>query len=170
VALSQGLCCLLIANKALAENVLGMPPLFMPPEGPLTVFWRVHGELLIYGLMMPFQVHLRMKWNIVYVLTEAAVLSYMFAHLFPVTRVVVRFGGAALLSLGLAWWWDVHLRRKFLEGRRAKAAAGGCAPSAGSNGWSGTKAAGGCASTDSSSRSGSAGMGGSRLAGKHKAE
>jgi hypothetical protein len=150
VALSQGLCCLLIANKVLAEEVLGVPPLFMPPEGPLTVFWKVRGELLIYGLMMPFQVHLRMKWNVVYVLAEAAVLSYMFAHLFPVTAVVVRFGGAAMLSLVLAWWWDLQLRRRFLEGRRAKVA-GSCAAAA-------------CAS--SSGR----GAHGSSLGGKQKAE
>jgi hypothetical protein len=142
VALSQGLCCLLIANKVLAEEVLGMPPLFMPPDGPLRAFWRVHGELLIYGLMMPFQTHLRMRWNVVYVLTEAAVLGYMFAHVFPVMRVVVRFGGAAVLSLVLAWWWDQQLRRKFLEGRHAKAV-DSCAAAA--------AAAAPCASSSSSS-------------------
>ena len=54
--LSQGLCCLLIANKVIAEQLLYLPPVFMPPVGPMKAYWRMKGDLLVYGLMMPFQV------------------------------------------------------------------------------------------------------------------
>jgi hypothetical protein len=54
--LSQGLCSLLIANKVIAEELLGLAPLFMPPVGPLRAYWKMKGDLLVYGLMMPFQV------------------------------------------------------------------------------------------------------------------
>ena len=54
--ISQGLCTLLCANKVIAERLLHLPPLFVPPEGPFHVYWRMKGDLLVYGLMMPFQV------------------------------------------------------------------------------------------------------------------
>ena len=59
--------------------------------------------------------HLRMKWNVCYVLLETATLAYLFVHAFDPVRVIARFSLVALLSLGLSWWWDIKLRRRFLQ-------------------------------------------------------
>jgi hypothetical protein len=54
--ISQSLCTLLAFNMVIAERLLHLPPLFVPPEAPFHAYWRMKGDLLVYGLMMPFQV------------------------------------------------------------------------------------------------------------------
>ena len=86
-------------------------------------------------LLLLLQVHLRLRWNVGYVLLETATLAYLFAHHFDPQVVIVRFSLVALLSLGLSWWWDIKLRRRFVleqqqeVQRRTVAAAGGKAVS-----------------------------------------
>jgi hypothetical protein len=66
-------------------------------------------------LVLLLQVHLRLKWNVGYVLLETGTLAHLFAHHFDARVVMVRFSLVALLSLGLSWWWDIKLRRRFLR-------------------------------------------------------
>jgi hypothetical protein len=55
-----------------------------------------------------------MKWNVGYIFLETATLVYLFVHEFDPVRVIARFSLVALLSLGLSWWWEIKLRRRFL--------------------------------------------------------
>ena len=119
---TQTMWCLLAANKALL-SYFNMKPLFLsPPAALLKAVLKYRGEILVWGLFVPFQYHTAMLWRVPLVFLEGATFTYLFSFVADWYDVVFRFAVASVISCSLSWWWDWRLRSCFvsaLGGRRS---------------------------------------------------
>jgi hypothetical protein len=106
---------ILTANKTLL-GLYNRKPLFLaPPAALLRTILKYGGELLVWGLFVPFQFHTRMVWRAPLVLLEGVTFAYLFSFVAEWYEVVVRFAVTSVISLVVSWCWDWRLRSCFVR-------------------------------------------------------
>jgi hypothetical protein len=87
---------------------------FVVPESPLRAFWRLRGELVVFGAL-PLARNVRLRLQLPFIMVEMAAMAYTFALVFPWQQVLLRFAAASGLSAVVAWLMDWTARRSFVQ-------------------------------------------------------
>lgn len=97
----------------------GQPPVLLPNRA-YTAYWASRSEIYT-GIIRAFMQHMRVRPYLVYTLIDAAISVWVFAQVFGVWAAVQRWSVAVVVSVGLSWGLDLHMRRRFviaLEGQQ----------------------------------------------------
>jgi hypothetical protein len=84
------------------------------PNRAYRAYWAGRGELPT-GILRPFLQHMRLRPYVAYATIDAAVTAWVFGQVFGVWPAVRRLSFAAVMSIGLSWGLDLHMRRKFAD-------------------------------------------------------